>query len=85
VLLTTKFLDVAKFATLTPLPLLISYESSFPIVGLKISSLPTFALKSTDKMFMLCLWNDQIHILIPHRSCPLHHHSFPHMEHAHSA
>jgi hypothetical protein len=37
VLLTTKFLDVAKFTTLTPLSLLISCELSFPIVGLKIS------------------------------------------------
>jgi hypothetical protein len=31
VLLTTKFLDVAKFTTLTPLSLLISCELSFPI------------------------------------------------------
>jgi hypothetical protein len=37
VLVTTKFLDVAKFTTLTPLSLLISCELSFPIVGLKIS------------------------------------------------
>jgi hypothetical protein len=36
VLLTTKFLDVAKFTTLTSLSLLISCELSFPIVGLKI-------------------------------------------------
>jgi hypothetical protein len=36
VFLTTKFLDVAKFTTLTPLSLLISCELSFPIVGLKI-------------------------------------------------
>jgi hypothetical protein len=50
VLLTTKFLDVAKFTTLTltltPLSILISCELSFPIVGLKISSLSTFALKT---------------------------------------
>jgi hypothetical protein len=45
VLLTTKFLDVAKFTTLTTLSLLILCELSFPIVSLKISSLPTFALK----------------------------------------
>jgi hypothetical protein len=43
VLLTTKFLDVVKFTTLTPLSLLISRELSFSFVGLKISSLPTFA------------------------------------------
>jgi hypothetical protein len=49
VLLTTKFLDVAKFTTLTPLSLLISCEVSFPVVGLKISSLPTFALNRPIK------------------------------------
>jgi hypothetical protein len=37
--LTTKLLDVAKFTTITPLSLLILCELSFPIVGLKISSL----------------------------------------------
>jgi hypothetical protein len=49
VLLTTKFLDVAKFNALTPLSLLISCELSFPIVSLKISSLPTFA-KAKEKV-----------------------------------
>jgi hypothetical protein len=43
-----KFLDVAKFTTPTPLSLLKSCKLSFPIVGLKISSLPTFALKSPN-------------------------------------
>jgi hypothetical protein len=41
----SKILDVAKLTTLTPLSLLISYELSFPIVVLKISSLPTLSLK----------------------------------------
>jgi hypothetical protein len=40
------FLDVAKFTNLTPLSLLISCKLSFPIVGLKMSSLPTLALIS---------------------------------------
>jgi hypothetical protein len=57
VLLTTKFLDVSKFTTLTPLSLLISCELSFPIVGLKISSVPTFALKSPNKIFLSYLGN----------------------------
>jgi hypothetical protein len=57
VLLTTKLLDVAKFTTLTPLTLLISCELSFQIIGLKISSLPTFALKSLNKIFMTYLEN----------------------------
>jgi hypothetical protein len=51
----SKFQDVAKFVTLTPLSLLIMCERSFPIVDLKISSLRTFALKSSDKMFTLYL------------------------------
>jgi hypothetical protein len=38
VLLTTKFLDVAKFTALTALSLLISCKPSFPIVSLKRSS-----------------------------------------------
>jgi hypothetical protein len=33
VLLTTRFLDVAKFTTLTPLSLLSSCKLSFPIIG----------------------------------------------------
>jgi hypothetical protein len=32
--LTLRFLDVAKFTTLTPLSLLISYAFSFPLVGI---------------------------------------------------
>jgi hypothetical protein len=40
----SKIFDVGKFTTLTPL--LISCKLSFPIVGLKMSSIPTLALKS---------------------------------------
>jgi hypothetical protein len=41
VLLTVRFLDVAKVTTnLTPLSLIISSKLSFPVVGLKMSSLP---------------------------------------------
>jgi hypothetical protein len=32
-----RFLDAAKFTTLTPLSLLISSKLSFPIVGLKMT------------------------------------------------
>jgi hypothetical protein len=56
VLLTVRFFDVAKLTTLTPLSLLISCKISFPIVGLKTSSLPTFALKS-KKIFIWYLGN----------------------------
>jgi hypothetical protein len=45
------FLDVAKFTNLTPLSLLISCRLSFPIVGLKMSSLLTLVLKSPNRIF----------------------------------
>jgi hypothetical protein len=47
-LLTVRFLVLAKFTTLTPSSLLISH-SLFPIVGLKISSIPTLTRKSPKK------------------------------------
>jgi biotin transporter BioY len=53
VLLTTKLLDEAKFSTLTPLSLLISCKFSFPVVGLKKSSLSTLALKSPKKIHII--------------------------------
>jgi hypothetical protein len=37
---------------LTPLSLLILCKLSFPIVGLKMSSLPTLALKSLKRIFI---------------------------------
>jgi len=43
---------MANFTTPTPLPLLISCKLSFPITCLKIPSLPTFALKTRNKIFM---------------------------------
>jgi hypothetical protein len=51
------FLDVAKFTTLTPLSLLISCKLSFPTVGLKMSSLPTLALRFPNKIFIWYLGN----------------------------
>jgi hypothetical protein len=44
---TVRFLDVAKFTTLTPLSLLISCKLSFPVVGLKISSRPMFGFENS--------------------------------------
>jgi hypothetical protein len=52
VLLTVTFFEVAKFTTLTPLSLLVSCWLSLPIIGLKMSALPTFALKSPTKIFV---------------------------------
>jgi hypothetical protein len=57
ILLTLRFLDVAKFTNVTPLSLLISCKLSFPIVGLKMSSLPTLALKSPNRIFIWYLGN----------------------------
>jgi hypothetical protein len=46
-----KFLDVAKFTTLTPLSLLISCELSFPIVGLKNISGSLHKLRMSHRMY----------------------------------
>jgi hypothetical protein len=61
-LLTTKFLDVAKFTTLNPLSLLISCELSFPNFVLKMPSRPTFALQSPKKFSCRTYEIDQIHV-----------------------
>jgi hypothetical protein len=50
-------LDVEKFTSLTPLSLLITCIFLFPTVGLKMSSLPTVALKSPNKSFSCYLGN----------------------------
>jgi hypothetical protein len=47
---TVRFLDVAKFTTQTPLSLLILCKLSFPIVGLRVFSMPTLELKSHNKI-----------------------------------
>ena len=52
VLLTARFFDVAKFAIQIPYSLLYWCRLSFPIVGLKIPSLPSFALKSPNGIFV---------------------------------
>jgi hypothetical protein len=49
---TTKFLNVAKFTVLIPLSLLISCKLSFPVIYMEIFSMPTFALKSPNSIFM---------------------------------
>jgi hypothetical protein len=45
-----RYLDMTKVST--PLSLLILCKLSFPIVGLKMSSLPALALKSSNTIFM---------------------------------
>jgi hypothetical protein len=52
VLLESRFLEVAKFTTLIPLSLLLVGANSFPIISLKISSLPILALNSHGEIFM---------------------------------
>jgi hypothetical protein len=50
--LINQMLDVAKFTILTPMSLLSKHRFSFPIVSLKILSLPTFELKSPNRIFI---------------------------------
>ena len=56
VLLTTRFYDVAKYTILTPSSLLSWCRLAFPIVGLKIFSLSSFALISPNRIFMWAGW-----------------------------
>jgi hypothetical protein len=51
-----RFLDVAKFTTLTPLSLLILCKLSFPIVGLKMSSPSENVTK-----FLVSCYNNRTH------------------------
>jgi hypothetical protein len=51
VLLRIRFLDVAKFTTLIPISLLIWCKLSFPIVGLKMSSLPILPGYTGDYLY----------------------------------
>jgi hypothetical protein len=80
VLLSLRFLDVAKFASLTPLSLLISCKLSLPIVSLKMSSLPTLALKFSYGIFGIY----QTHVPVPRRSCPSHYQCYLLLEHERS-
>jgi len=74
VLLTTRFFWVAKFYTVTSFLVLLSCKLSLPIIFSKISSVPSFAFRSFDRLF---LW-DEVPALIHHRNCPLSYHSYPH-------
>jgi len=80
ILLTIRFLDAAKFTILIPLSLLILYKLLLPIVVLIISSLPTFALKSPNRIFVWYFGNwsstGSSHLL--------YHHFYPQLMHAHS-
>jgi len=64
VLLTIRFLGVAKFSTLTSFLLLFSCKHPLPIICSKISSVPSFAFKSFDRLFLFYLvkgwsaWSD---------------------------
>jgi len=55
VLFTNEVYDVPNFVILVPLLLLSWCRLSFPIVGLKIFSLPKFALKSPVRIYILYL------------------------------
>jgi hypothetical protein len=79
-----KFSDEAKFTTLTPLSLIISSKLSFPIMDLKMSSLPTLALKSPNTIVEWYLGVYGIYLPIPHRSCISQHWFYPLLGHKNS-
>jgi hypothetical protein len=57
VLLTIRFYDLAHFTTPIPLSSLIPFYLLFQIVGLKISPVPNFVLKSANNIFMSYFYN----------------------------
>jgi hypothetical protein len=63
-----RFLDVAKFTTLAPLSLLILWKLPLPIVGLRVYSLPTLALKSPKEFSYFISGIYRIYGLISGRS-----------------
>jgi hypothetical protein len=81
---TIRFLDSARFSTPTPLSLLILCKLSFLIVRLKMTSLPTLALKSANKIFMWYLGIYRIHVLVPLRTCLSYHQFYLLLGHEHS-
>jgi hypothetical protein len=85
VLLTVGLFHVAKLVTLTPLLLLISCQFPFPIVGLKISSLSTFELKSLIKFLYGTSGIYQIPVLVLQTTCPIYHQFYLQFGHEHSA
>jgi len=72
-LLKTRIFYVAKFTILKQLSLLSRRKLSFPIAGWKISSLPSFALKSPNRRFNGTEGNDRKPAVIPYKNCPLNH------------
>jgi hypothetical protein len=55
-----------------------------PVIGLKVSTLPNFALKSITKFCCGALRISKIHALVPHKSYPLYHHFYPQLGCAHA-
>jgi hypothetical protein len=84
VLLTIRFFDVAKFTILTILSLQSWCRLSFQIVSLKISSPPSFVLKSPNRIFYGTLGNNWKPALIPRKNCALILHFCPQVMQANS-
>ena len=78
------FFSVTKFTILTPSSLLSWCRLSFPIIGLKISSLPNFTLQSPNRILIWYLGKSSKTALIRHKNCLLNHQFSPHLVHAHS-
>jgi len=76
--------EVAKFTILTLSSLLIRCRPSFPIVGLKISSLSNFTLKFPNRIFVWYLGKWSKTCPKTHKIVLLNHHFSPHSVHSHS-
>jgi hypothetical protein len=70
--------------TLTPLSLLVACRLSFPIVGLRMSSLPTLAMKSPIIFSYGTSGIYQKPFLVLHRTCSLYHQFYLQLGHGHS-
>lgn len=81
VFLINQFFDLTAFTTLTLWALLFLCRLLLPIVGLKISSLSTFALKSPIKFVCGTCILDRMHALVPYKCWPLYYHAYPHLVH----
>jgi hypothetical protein len=67
---TVRFLDAVKFTTQTSLSLLILCKLSFSVAGFKMSSWPTLALKTSNRILYGIYRIYQKYFPVPCRSSP---------------
>jgi len=81
---TIRFYDVGKFTTLTPLSFILLHKLLFSGFGLKVSCLPSFALRSPKQCSRFDSGIDPIYALVPCKSRPPYRHFNPQQVHSHS-